>query len=180
MPRKKRLSYKKNMERKRRAKRRQSAISQASDSRSMDEVTLQSLKSSLELPDGTRSDHSPPNLIVCKISQVPGSSQPVSITHCVVVNTDLTWSVFIEQRHIDVSKCTALNCFSQTVDSSTLTQLLKKVNDLRMCEGQADNHFVRMLTAKKGFCRMMESLLRMLTRPMGKKLFARVAVSYLF
>ena len=62
MPRKERLSYKKNMERKRRAKRRQYAIPQASDSGSMDEVTLQSLKSSLELPDGTWSDHSPPNL----------------------------------------------------------------------------------------------------------------------
>ena len=72
----------------------------------MDEVTLQSLKSSLELPDGTWSDHSPPNLeklVVCKISRVPGSPQPVSITHCVMVNTDLTWSVFIEQRHVDVS-----------------------------------------------------------------------------
>ena len=151
MPRKKRLSHKKNMERKRRAKRRQSAIPQASDSGSMDEVTLQSLKSSLELPDGTLSDHSPPNLeklVVCKISQVPGSSQPVSITHYVMVNADLTGSVFIEQRYVDVSKCTALDCFSQTF---TLAQLLKKVNDLRMCKGsgQADNHFVRMLTAKK-------------------------------
>ena len=109
MPRKKRLSYKKNMERKRRAKRRQSTIiiPQASDSGSMDEVTLQSLKSSLELPDGTWSDHSPSNLeklVVCKISQVPGSSQPVSITHCVMVNADLTWSVFIEQRYVDVSE----------------------------------------------------------------------------
>ena len=132
MPRKERLSYKMNMERKRRAKRTQSAIPEASDSGSMDEVALQSLKSSLELPDGTWSDHSPPNvekLVVCKIS-----SQPVLITHCVMVNTDLTWSVFIGQCHIDVSKCTALKCFS--VDSSTLAQLLKKVNDVRMCERQ--------------------------------------------
>ena len=88
--------------------------------------------------------------MVCKIFQVPGSSQPVSINHCVMVNTDLTWSVFIEQCHVDVLKCTALKCFSQTIDSSTLAQLVKKVNDLRMCEGQADNHFVRMLTAKMG------------------------------
>ena len=61
-----------------------------------------------------------------------------------MVDTDLTWSVFIEQCHVDVSKP------SQTVDSSILAQLLKKVNDLRMCEEQADNHFIRMLTAKKG------------------------------
>ena len=60
-------SYKKNMERKKRAKKRQSAILQAS----REEATLQSLKSSLELSDDTWSDQSPPNLeklVICKIS----------------------------------------------------------------------------------------------------------------
>ena len=153
MGRKNRLSYKKNMERKKRAKSKHAIISQPFDSGTIDEVTLQSLKSSLELPDSSWSDHSPANLeklVVCKISQVPSSSQLVSMTHCVTVNADLTWSVFIVQRHVDVSKCRALECFSPTVDSSTLTQLLKKVNDLRMSEGQEDDHFVRMITAKKG------------------------------
>ena len=82
MGRKPHLSYKKNMERKKRAIRRQSAILQTS----RDETTLQSLKSSLELPDGTWSNQSPPyleKLGAYKISQSPGSSQPVAITHCV-------------------------------------------------------------------------------------------------
>ena len=35
---------------------------------------------------------------------------------------------------------------SHTVDSSTISQLLRKV---KICEGQADNHFIRMVTDKK-------------------------------
>ena len=153
MGRKNRLSHKKNTERKRRAKKlkRQSAMLEASGQET--KSTLLSLQSSLELPNSTWSDQSPANLeklVLCKISQLPGRPQPVGITRCVTVGTDLTWSVFFEQRYIDVSKCTTLNSFSPTLDASTFSQLLKNVDELRLCEGQPDNHFVKMVTAKKG------------------------------
>ena len=64
MGRKTHLSYKKNTERKKRAKKKTICYP-------TNKATLQSLISSLELPDGTWSDQSPPNLeklVVCKIS----------------------------------------------------------------------------------------------------------------
>ncbi len=71
MGRKNRLSYKKNMKRKKRAKKRQCAMLRTSGQEVASAHTLQSLQSSLELPNSMWSDQSPQNLeklVLCKIS----------------------------------------------------------------------------------------------------------------
>ena len=143
MGRNNRLSHKKNSERKRLAEKR----------RRLSELTLQSLQSTLELPSSW-SDQSSTDLnrlVLCKMSHQAGpSSQPVRISHCVMVDSDFTWSVFVEGLHVEISRCIALKSFPSALDSPTLSQLLKKVDELTLYEGHPDAHFVKMVSAKKG------------------------------
>ena len=51
---------------------------------------------------------------------------------------------------MDITKCVALKLFPSALDSPTLSQLLKKVDELTLCEGHPDAHFVKMVSVKKG------------------------------
>ena len=85
MGRKNRLSHKKNAERKKRARKRLFATRQLSEHVT---TSLQSLQSSLALPNSTWSDQSPAQLeklVLCNITQLPSFPQPVGITRSVTV-----------------------------------------------------------------------------------------------
>ena len=114
---------------------------------------LRLLQSSVVLPDGW-SDHSPndlKNLLLCRISsQACSSSVPLQMTHCVKVERDMSWSLFVYQHHVDITKSSALTSFPFTISSESLTTLLSRLNTLSICIGQPDSHFVKMVSAKKG------------------------------
>jgi len=114
---------------------------------------LNDLRLSSVLPDSW-SDHSPSplvNVLLCRISSQSGSSAvPLKITHCLKVESDLSWSLFVNQHQVDPSKCSALKSFPQILNSKTLSLMLIKVDRLSICAGQPDEHFVRMVAAKKG------------------------------
>ena len=60
------------------------------------------------------------------------------------MNGDLSWS------QVDISRCSALNSFPDTLSSETLSRLLTKLDCLSICVGQTDQHFIKMVVAKKG------------------------------
>ena len=66
---------------------------------------LHALQSSLVLPDAW-SDHSPndlENILLCRISNEAGSSMvPLQITHCLKIEKDMSWSLFVKQ-HVTLS-----------------------------------------------------------------------------
>ena len=114
---------------------------------------LKLLQSSVVLPDGW-SDQSPSNLenlLLCRISnEACSSSVPLQMTHCVKVNRDMSWSLFVKQHHVDTTKSIALTSFPLTISPESLTNLLAQLNTLSICIGQPDSHFVKMVSAKKG------------------------------
>lgn len=117
------------------------------------ESALRALQSSVVLPVSW-SDHSSANLenmLLCRISSQPScSTVPLRITHCLKVDRDLSWSLYVNQHHVDTSKCGALKSFPKTLNAGRLSQLLTKLDGLSVCAGQSDVHFVKMVAAKKG------------------------------
>ena len=105
---------------------------------------------SIKLPTSW-SDHSPENLeniLVCRISS--SKTVPLRITHCLRVAKDLSWSLFINQHQVDVSRCSPLSAFPSAMTVPCFSQLLSDLNRFSVCAGNSDSHFVRMVSAKKG------------------------------
>ena len=81
---------------------------------SVAEGALHALRSSVLLPDGW-SDHSPSNLeniLLCRISNQASSSMvPLQMTHCLKIEKDRSWSLFVRQNRVDTTKSRALKLF---------------------------------------------------------------------
>ncbi len=104
----------------------------------------------IELPTPWN-DHSPEdlkNIVVCRVSS--SKTVPLTVTHCVKIMKNLSWSLFVNQHEVDVSKCSALSDFPQKMTVSSFLQLLSDLNKMKNCVGNADCHFVSMLSSKKG------------------------------
>lgn len=115
---------------------------------------VQSLHQLLALPSSSWMDTSSQplkSICLCKTSTIPaGSTQPIIITHCLTVNADLTWSLYVHNHQVKQESCPALQSIPQTLNSESLRNLLQVLEHLHVCCGQPDSHFVSMVTAKKG------------------------------
>lgn len=115
---------------------------------------LVALKKSLSLPSNSWMDvsgESATSICLCKVSALPTvSTQPIVITHCLTVNDDLTWSLYVHNRQIQPQNCQALQTVPQSLTTDSLNNLLKLLDHLHVCCGQPDSHFISMITAKKG------------------------------
>ena len=88
---------------------------------------------------------------LCKLNSVATSSrQPVIITHCLTVNSDLTWVLYVHGNQLCPQTCQSLRKIPSKLDSASLYCLLESIDQLHICCGQPDVHFVSMLKAKKG------------------------------
>ena len=85
--------------------------------------------------------------MLCRISR---KAQPLTVTHSLTINADLSWTLFVNQHKIDADTCVALRSFAGPLNGVKLSQLLATVDKLLICAGQPDDHFVRMVLAKKG------------------------------
>lgn len=88
---------------------------------------------------------------VCKVttSSVP-TSQPAVISHCLETKSNLMWSLFIHNHHVDVDRCAALSSVPKILDVASLSHLLSCLEALPVCLGHPDMHFMEMVNAKKG------------------------------
>ena len=84
--------------------------------------------------------------MLCRISR----TQPLTVTHSLTINADLSWSLFVNQHQVDAGTCGTLKSFAGPMNDEKLSQLLVMVDKLPVCAGQPDDHFVRMVLAKKG------------------------------
>ena len=83
----------------------------------------------------------------CKISS---SSVPLVITHCLMVDSTLKWSLFVHNHEVLQSRCSALRSFQNRLSPESLCRLLQYIDSLNVCVGQPDHHFIDMASAKKG------------------------------
>ena len=108
------------------------------------------LHSTLTLPNSFWSDQSPENLETIMLCRISRKTQPLTVTHSLTINADLSWTLFVNQHKVDTDTCIALKSFAGPLNDDKLSQLLVAIDKLLVCAGQPDDHFVRMILAKKG------------------------------
>ena len=100
---------------------------------------------------------------ICKISPLSGSSALV-ITHCIIVNSDFSWLVYIHRNQVDQMRCPALSNVPEKLSSQSLQMLVSLLERFNVCPGHPDKHFVEMGISKNG---------KFLSKD-GKKIVAKV------
>ena len=115
--------------------------------------SLHSLQTAVTLPCNARRDLSPESLDVllyCKLSyELTSITQPVKITHCLMIQKDFTWSLSVNRQYLDLSKCHALKSLPSTLNHSSLAEsILRTLDTLVYCTGHHDSHFVSIVLAK--------------------------------
>ena len=118
--------------------------------------TISSLHKVMELPQPWY-DHTKPDLDairLCKVTDTASSSsQPLLITHTIIVNT---WKLFVHNR--EVQKCSALSCIPSMLDEASMIRLLKLVDKLNICSGHPETKFVTFVDYKKGTIKLVKFL----------------------
>ena len=57
---------------------------------------------------------------------------------------------FVNQHQVEADTCAALKSFVGPLNADKLSRLLVTIDRLRVCTGQPDYHFVRMVLPQKG------------------------------
>ena len=116
--------------------------------------SLQDLHNLLALPNNSWCDQTsfPLTAIkLCKISCQPTcSKQPLVVTHCLTVNDSLHWSLFVHDHEVKQGSCAALASIPPQLNAIEFSHLLDMIDRLHVCSGHPDNHFVSMVSSKKG------------------------------
>ena len=86
---------------------------------------------------------------VCKIISSKAASQPAVISHCLEINSNLTWSLFVHNRRVDNENCSALSSVPKCLDVTSLASLLCMLDEMPVCPGHPEKHFLEMVAAKK-------------------------------
>lgn len=114
---------------------------------------IESLHQSIALPNPSWMDVTAPpiqSVTLCKVSNVASvSTQPVTITHCLKIESNLIWSLLVDNHKLVKEKCSALEAVPDTLNSESLRDLLLMLDQLHVWVGQPDTHFVSMVNAKK-------------------------------
>ena len=116
--------------------------------------SLQDLHNLLVLPNNSWCDQTsfPLTAIkLCKISCQPTcSKQPLVVTHCLTVNDSLHWSLFVHDHEVKQGSCAALASIPPQLNAIEFSHLLDMIDRLHVCSGHPDDHFVSMVSSKKG------------------------------
>ena len=97
-------------------------------------------------------NHSPDNVIICKMSsQLSSDRHSLSVTHCLTINSDFSWTLSVHGMKIDAHVCPLLSKISTKLSKkNSLQQLLSLLDSSMVCPGHPDEQFMEMAKAKKG------------------------------
>ena len=124
------------------------ANTSSTDSLTLEEIKRVALPSSAwstQLPSS--SDHL---LIFVKLQEQLSSAQPLAISHTVKIHSNFTWTITVHGHLVAQEQCSALFNLLVIASINDLAQLLVQVDQLRVCPGHPDPHFVAMANARKG------------------------------
>lgn len=109
----------------------------------MQPQSLDSMKSALSLPPCWVDQ--PTGL--CKLEVRQDNSSEV--TRCIVVQPDFTWKVYIHGRELAHSSL-AIRGFSETLDITSLQQLVNTLDHYKVCCGNSERQFVSLVESRNG------------------------------
>ena len=82
---------------------------------------------------------------------VDPSSSKVIVTHFITIKTDLSWSVQVHGKHVNKTKCSALNSFLNNINTKfAANELLVQVDGLNVCARHPYQQFLDIADSRKG------------------------------
>ena len=75
---------------------------------------------------------------------------PSRISHCLQVNLNFSWSLFVQHHLLDPKNCSAFQSSPEVANPEVIANLFSKIDSLSICAGQTDHHFVEKVATKKG------------------------------
>lgn len=85
-----------------------------------------------------------------KIQEQSSVAQPLVISHIVKVKSDFTWTLTVHGHEVNKEHCPAMCDLPEIIGICDLTHLLVQLDQLTVCPGHPDEHFVTMANARKG------------------------------
>ena len=116
---------------------------------------LAELHTSIELSPGWVNQTSNPEneIQLCRISRSPGSSkQPMVVSHCLCINSDLTWIAHVHGHNVSVANTvdSPLSSIPCKLDPKSLTSLFQIMDKCTVCPGNPEQRFLEMADSRKG------------------------------
>lgn len=110
------------------------------------------LKSKLSLQSPWCDLSSPEQKIkLCKIDPQPSvSTQPLLVTHTIIINKDCTWKVTVHGHEITNSTGGIFSLIPHCLTASKLSDLIRIIDTCKTCPGNADKCFIEMAKSRKG------------------------------
>ena len=88
------------------------------------------------------------SLVVYRISTHPSS--PLVITHSVRIAGNPTWNLSGHGFHLDSLKCRLLSDIPETLDRTSLEELVKLIYKCKVCLGNPDTGYIETVESNKG------------------------------
>jgi len=87
---------------------------------------------------------------VYKLADIEDSmdEQPLVISHDIVIFSDCTWTFHVHGNQVDSSICSSLATVPIILNPESFLAFLKLVDELNVCTGQPNPHFVALLQKK--------------------------------
>ena len=88
---------------------------------------------------------------LCKVSRAPcTASQPVVVTCCLTINSDLTWQAHVHGQTVKPSARSPLSSVPEKLSTVSVAALLKLLETCRVCPGHPDEQYEDLAKGKKG------------------------------
>lgn len=112
--------------------------------------TILSLQESLSLPSGWVNQSKNGTVVVCTLGFTDSDRSP-SVIKSLTVLPNYTWKVHVHGKIINVTECLALKEFPTLISSpSLMNRILIQLNNLEVCAGNPDDHFLQMADSRNG------------------------------
>ena len=106
---------------------------------------------SLEIPWSDHSEDNQARFVKVTDQGTAGQTQPLAVTHCIDVNDDFTWKLYIHGQEVSKERCSVITGIAHTVtNEADIRQLFVLISNSNVRAGHPDDHFVDMVNAKKG------------------------------
>lgn len=89
---------------------------------------------------------------LCKLGscqEVVNCSQPTYISHCITVESDGSWKVFVSSCHIEHENAAILSDIPNKLDHGTVMKLISILDSVNVCHGYPKKEYIDMATARR-------------------------------
>ena len=82
---------------------------------------------------------------------MPSRKQPIIISHCVEINNDLSWQLFVHGHKVDIPNSMSLHTFDGAMSKvDKFNQVIQKISTLNVCAGHPENRLLEVCKSRKG------------------------------